>query len=59
MTELIEAAYNATYDGLIWKVKRFRPGKRAWDETLVYAHQSAGMTRDEVIQYAIKRGSWA
>lgn len=59
MSELIEAAYNATDvgDGT-WIVKRLRPGHE-WDEALIYKHEAENMTRDEVIQYAIKRGSWA
>ncbi len=41
-----------------WMVKRFKPDG-AWDEALIYKNEAVGMNQAEVIQYAIKRGSWA
>jgi hypothetical protein len=41
-----------------WIVKRVHPDERV-DEALIYKIEADGMSRDQVIQYAIKRGSWA
>jgi hypothetical protein len=56
---LIEFMYSATDvgDGT-WIVKRVHLDEKV-DEALIYKNEAAHMTRDQVIQYAIKRGSWA
>lgn len=58
--------YSATHVGEgVWIVKRLRADRdivdRLYtDEATIYAHEvSAGASADEVINYAIKRGSWA
>lgn len=52
--------YSATYvGGGVWVVKRVRANKPV-DEATIYAHEvPAGASADEVINFAIKRGSWA
>jgi len=59
INSILETTYDAVNVGNgVWMVKRTKLG-HSWDECIVYANEAKGMTQEEVIQFAIKRGSWA